>query len=120
MVTTRPARRFLPWVTRAELTEHVDEDTGIHAEAARTLSTILDEVRRGNQDVAEVRRVIAPIEPIAADLVKAIDDRRFRLKLGAIAVSLAKGVGWCAGLVAAAYAVAAVSPEFATWLKHVF
>jgi len=108
----------MPWPTHAEFLAHLQDDMSVHAETNTSLQTILSEVRKGNEDTAALRTAFAPLQPISADLVKAVDERKFRMKLAGLVITLGKGIGWMAAIVAAVYAVAAVDPGFAAWLKQ--
>ena len=112
-------RRFPPWVTRAEHEAHLRDDRQVHSDTTTSLTTILNEVRKGNEDTAALRSAFAPLEPISKDIVKSIADRKFRRQLGDWIVWLAKGVGWCGAFIGAVAAVASVSPGFLGWLKWI-
>jgi hypothetical protein len=112
-------RRFPPWPTHSEFVDHLRDDQRVHSETTRSLSTILDEVRRGNQDTAALRAAFAPLEPISRDIVETIAARSFRHQLYALLIVCAKGLGWMAALIGTVAGVAAISPGFAAWLKWI-
>ena len=108
---------WIPWVRVADFDAHVNDDTRVHAETSTSLSTILNEVRAGNELTRQLSDKVAPLDQIRSDLIAQVDDRKFRRRLVGTGKTLLTGVGWVAAFVGSIAAVAAVSPKFLTLLQ---